>query len=158
MSIEQDRKDAPSGDAAPEQRTGEEPAAARERDAAHNAAQELLDLRAASHAYHSLIRNMLWSFRTKGLTVRVAGRKGGQPEPIGGETPTLTAVSKSTLFILEFATAEMLRNAHLLARLRTFAALPEARRWLVVPAEDWAYARKIVAEAGVEWQVVAGDR
>lgn len=133
-------------------------AAKKARVAPTAAEQDLLDLRTASHAYESLVRNMVWSFQTKGLTVRVAGRKGRQPQAIGGEVPTLTAASEKALFILEFATAAMMKNAHLLARLKAFSEVEGARRWLVVTTDDWAHARELVAELDIDWQVIVGDR
>lgn len=121
-------------------------------------ARELADLRTKSTAYKALIRNMIWNFERKGLVVRLAGAKEGGPDAVVGETPTLTAASEKALFIVEFATGPMLRNRHLSRRLHTFESVAGARRWLVVPSDDWAEARAFIEALGIDWQVVSGDR
>lgn len=123
-----------------------------------DAKRELAGMRGASKEYAALVRNMTWTFQMKGLAVQVEGTSREEMEPIGGEVPSFIARSEKALFILEFATAEMLRNVYLLERLRALQRAETARRWLVVPSDLWAEARAFVSDLRLEWQVIVGDR
>jgi len=120
--------------------------------------EELTRLRSQDGVYDALVRNMVWSFESKGLAIRHP-QPGESPSlEVDGCLPSLAAESERATFILEFATAAMLQHPHLTVRLQALQKIVWARRWLVVPSDEWAEARALVANRHLNWQVIVGDR
>jgi hypothetical protein len=124
-------------------------------DGASDAAKELALLRATSRVYASLLHSIRLTFESDGMTVRTAGEAVG-PEPIHGLIPCLVARKGADLFVVEFATAAMIANAHLAARMKAFAQIRSARLWLVVPFDVLPDARGLIAKVGGGWKPVPG--
>ena len=103
------------------------------------------------------MRNVVRTYLTPGREVRAAGGPEPEPEAFDGVVPCVTVSGHDDFLIMEIATGAMLRNVHLIERLKTLGKLAGARRWLVVPFDDLIEAQILLKSVEGGWRAIVGD-